>query len=129
VIISASGMATGGRVLYHLKSMAPHPRNHIVFPGFQVGGTRGAKMIGGAPEVKIFGAYVAVKATVSHLEGFSGHADAAELMLWLRGFHEAPRHTYVVHGEPAASDTLRSRIADELGWSVSVPEHGLQVTV
>jgi metallo-beta-lactamase family protein len=124
VIISASGMATGGRVLFHLKSLAPHPRNHIVFPGFQVGGTRGAKLVEGATEVKIFGEYVAVKAQVSHLEGFSGHADADGLMHWMRGFEHAPRQTFVVHGEPAASDALRLRIADELGWPVRVPEHG-----
>jgi metallo-beta-lactamase family protein len=129
VIISASGMATGGRVLHHLKAMAPNPRNHIVFPGFQVGGTRGAKLIQGATEVKIFGEYVAVKATVSHLEGFSGHADASELMQWLRGFHSPPRQTFVVHGEPQASDALRTRIADELGWKVCVPEHLSAVTV
>jgi len=127
VIISASGMATGGRVLHHLKAMAPNPRHSIVFPGFQVAGTRGAKLVEGAAEVKIFGEYVAVKAQVSHLEGFSGHADANELMLWLQGFEAAPRQTFVVHGEPAAADALRSRIADELGWAVRVPEHLSQV--
>lgn len=129
IIISASGMATGGRVLHHLKSLAPHPRNHIVFPGFQVGGTRGAKLIEGAREVKIFGDYVAVKAQVSHLEGFSGHADADGLMAWLRGFEQAPRQTFVVHGEPAASDTLRLRIADELGWPVRVPQQGSTASI
>lgn len=128
VIISASGMATGGRVLHHLKAMAPNPRHHIVFPGFQVAGTRGAKLVDGAPDVKIFGEYVAVKAEVSHLEGFSGHADADGLLRWLRGFERPPRQTFVVHGEPAASDALRSRIADQLGWRVGVPEHGSQVT-
>lgn len=128
VIISASGMATGGRVLHHLKAMAPNPRHHIVFPGFQVAGTRGAKMVEGAPDVKIFGEYVAVKAEVSHLEGFSGHADADGLLAWLRGFERPPRQTFVVHGETAASDALRSRIADQLGWRVAVPEHGAEVT-
>jgi metallo-beta-lactamase family protein len=128
VIISASGMATGGRVLHHLKAMAPNPRHHIVFPGFQVGGTRGAKLVAGDPTVKIFGEHVAVKAAVSHIEGFSGHADADELMQWLSGFHAAPRQTYVVHGEPQASDALRSRIADELGWPVRVPEHRMEVS-
>ncbi|MBK6864602.1 MAG: MBL fold metallo-hydrolase [Ideonella sp.] len=123
VIISASGMATGGRVLHHLKAMAPNPRHHIVFPGFQVAGTRGAKLVEGAREVKIFGEYVAVKAEVSHLEGFSGHADADELMQWLRGFEAAPAQTFVVHGEAHAADTLRTRIQDELGWRVRVPEH------
>ncbi len=124
VVISASGMATGGRVLHHLKAMAPNPRNAIVFPGFQVGGTRGASLIAGAREVKIHGAYVAVKAEVSHLEGFSGHADAQGLMDWLRGFDAPPDRTFVVHGEPAAADALRMRIKDELGWRVAVPEHG-----
>ncbi len=127
VVISASGMATGGRVLHHLKSMAPNPRNAIVFPGFQVGGTRGASLVGGAREVKIHGAYVAVKAEVSHLEGFSGHADADGVMEWLRGFQAPPARTFVVHGEPDAADALRVRIQDELGWRVSVPEHGSTV--
>jgi metallo-beta-lactamase family protein len=129
VIISASGMATGGRVLHHLKAMAPHPKHSIVFPGFQVAGTRGAKLVEGATEVKIFGEYVAVKAQVSHLEGFSGHADATELMHWMQGFEQAPRETFVVHGEPAAADALRSRIADELGWRVHVPGHLSQVSL
>ncbi len=124
VIISASGMATGGRVLHHLKRMLPNPRHHVVFPGFQVGGTRGAALVGGATSVKIHGEYVAVKAQVSHLAGCSGHADADGVLAWLRGFEAPPRQTYVVHGEPAAADALRLRIQDELGWQVSVPPHG-----
>jgi metallo-beta-lactamase family protein len=124
VVLAASGMATGGRVLYHLKTLAPNPRNHIVFPGFQVGGTRGATLVGGAREVKIHGEYVAVKAEVSHLEGFSGHADADGVLDWLRGFEAPPERCFVVHGEPAAADALRLRIQDELGWRVAVPEHG-----
>ena len=123
VIISASGMATGGRVLHHLQAMAPHERHHIVFPGFQVAGTRGAKLVEGAREVKIFGEYVPVRAAVSHLEGFSGHADADELMQWMRGFEAAPAQTYVVHGDPHAADALRTRVQDELGWRVRVPGH------
>jgi metallo-beta-lactamase family protein len=123
IVLSASGMATGGRVLHHLKVMAPNPKNLVIFPGFQVGGSRGAKMIAGATEVKIHGEYVPVKAQVCHLEGFSGHADAGELMDWLRHFRTPPRHTYVVHGEPEAADALRTRIKEELGWRVSVPDH------
>ncbi|MCI4430022.1 MAG: MBL fold metallo-hydrolase [Burkholderiales bacterium] len=129
VVISAAGMATGGRVLYHLKAMAPNPRNAIVFPGFQVGGTRGANLIAGAKEVKIHGEFIAVKAEVSHLEGFSGHADANELMDWLRAIDAPPEKTFVVHGEPAAADALRLRIKSELGWPVAVPEHGSSVEV
>ena len=123
VIISASGMATGGRVLHHLQAMAPHEKHHIVFPGFQVAGTRGAKLVEGAREVKIFGEYVPVRAAVSHVEGFSGHADADELLHWMRGLQHAPAQTFVVHGEPHAADTLRTRVQDELGWRVRVPGH------
>ncbi len=124
IVIAASGMATGGRVLHHLKAMVPNFRNAIVFPGFQVGGTRGAALVAGASDVKVHGEYVAVKAEVSHLEGFSGHADADGLMAWLRQLRAPPQHTFVVHGEPAAADTLRLRIQDELGWAVSAPDHG-----
>jgi metallo-beta-lactamase family protein len=124
VIISASGMATGGRVLHHLKAMAPDARHHIVFPGFQVGGSRGARLVGGEPEVKIHGEMVPVRAQVSHLEGFSGHADRIELMQWLGHLRAAPRQTFVVHGEPDAADALRLRIQGELGWHVRVPQHG-----
>jgi metallo-beta-lactamase family protein len=123
VIISASGMATGGRVLHHLKAMAPNPRHHVAFPGFQVAGTRGAKLVAGASEIKIHGEYVAVKAEVTQLDGFSGHADANGLMAWMRAFEAAPRQVFVVHGEPEAADTLRLRIKDELGWAAHVPEH------
>lgn len=129
VVISASGMATGGRVLNYLQVMAPQARHHICFAGFQVGGTRGAKMIAGAREIKIRGEYVPVSAELSHLEGFSGHADSEELMAWLRQFRRPPSQTFVVHGEPQAADALRSRIQDELGWQVRVPQHGETVEV
>jgi metallo-beta-lactamase family protein len=124
VIISASGMATGGRVLHHLKALAPDARHHNVFAGFQVAGSRGAHLVAGATEVKIHGEYVPVRAAVTHIEGFSGHADSDELMAWLRGFRKPPRQTFVVHGDPEASDALRVRIQDELGWAVRVPAHG-----
>jgi metallo-beta-lactamase family protein len=117
-------MATGGRVLHHLKAMLPVDKHHVVFAGFQVGGTRGARLVGGATEVKIHGEYVPVRAAVSQLEGFSGHADAAELMDWMRALPRPPRQCFVVHGEADAADTLRLRIQDELGWNVRVPAHG-----
>jgi metallo-beta-lactamase family protein len=129
VIISASGMATGGRVLVHLRHLAPDPRNHVVFAGFQVGGSRGARMLAGEPEIKIHGEYVPVRASVTGLEGFSGHADADELLDWLRQMPGAPRQTFVVHGEPDAADALRLRIKDQLGWAVRVPQHGETVTL
>lgn len=129
VVISASGMATGGRVLHHLVAMVPDERHHIVFPGFQVGGTRGARLIAGASEVKIHGSYVPVRAEVSHLEGFSGHADSDELMVWLGRLGRPPQRTFVVHGEPDAADALRMRIKDQLHWPVCVPQHGEQVAL
>ena len=124
VIISASGMATGGRVLHHLKHYAPDRRNTILLAGFQAGGTRGAALEAGASELKIHGEYVPVRAEVVSLGMFSAHADRDELMRWLKGFDQAPLMTFVTHGEPAASDALRHAIKDELGWPVRVPEHG-----
>ena len=125
VVISASGMATGGRVLHHLKMLAPDERNAIVFAGFQVGGSRGARLVAGERETKIHGEFVPVRATVHHLQGFSAHADRHELLQWLRALRDKPpRQTFVVHGEPDAADALRVRIKDELGWPVRVPPHG-----
>ncbi|MCB4823550.1 MBL fold metallo-hydrolase RNA specificity domain-containing protein [Roseicella aerolata] len=129
VILSASGMATGGRVLHHLKVYAPDRRNTILFSGFQAGGTRGAQMVAGAESVKIHGAHIPVRAEVDNLSMLSAHADAAEILAWLRGFAHPPRQTYVVHGEPGAADALRHRIEEELGWPCRVPEHGEQVAL
>ena len=127
VIISASGMATGGRVLHHLKHYAPDRRNTILLVGFQAGGTRGAALQAGATELKIHGEYVPVRAEVVSLGMFSAHADRDELLRWLRGFEEPPRMTFVTHGEPDASDALRHEIKERRGWPVHVPEHGERV--
>ena len=124
VIISASGMATGGRVLHHLKHFAPDPKNAILFAGFQAGGTRGAAMMSGAESIKIHGEYVPVRAEVKNLDMLSAHADADEILRWLGGFKKPPRMTFITHGEPAASDALRHRIEEELGWPCTVPDHG-----
>lgn len=124
VILSSSGMATGGRVLGHLAALAPDPRHAIVFPGFQVPGSRGARLVSGATEIKVMGRYVAVKAQVHHLEGLSGHADADGLLAWMRQMPTAPKQVMVVHGEPEASDALRIRIEDTLGWPARVPQAG-----
>jgi metallo-beta-lactamase family protein len=123
VIISASGMATGGRVLHHLKSFAPDARNTVLFVGHQAMGTRGAAMIGGAKTIKIHGRYVPIQAEVGVLDNLSAHADAAEILDWLHHFLRPPRETFVVHGEPAAADALRLRIEETLRWSVHVPEY------
>jgi len=121
VIVAASGMATGGRVLHHLKAFASDPRNTILFAGFQAGGTRGALMLGGAEAIKIHGQYVPLRAHVEQISNLSAHADADELMAWLGHFRQAPRRTFITHGEPAAADALRRRIAQELAWPCEVP--------
>jgi metallo-beta-lactamase family protein len=124
IIISASGMATGGRVLHHLKAFASDPRNMILLPGFQAAGTRGAALAAGASEIKVHGEYVPVRAEVVKMDGMSAHADYAGILQWLRGFKRAPRRTFVTHGEPAAADEMRRRIEETLGWRVSVPQDG-----
>lgn len=124
IIISASGMATGGRILHHLKVYAPDARNTILFAGFQAGGTRGAAMLAGTRKIKIHGGYYEVNAEVQNLHMLSAHADSDELMRWLRNFETAPKEAFVVHGEATASDTFRHRISEELGWSCRVPEQG-----
>lgn len=123
LIISASGMATGGRVLHHLKAFAPDPRNTILFIGFQAPGTRGWSMVNGAEAVKIHGAYVPVRAEVVLLDHLSAHADAAEILEWLGHFEVPPRQTFLTHGEPAAADALRHRIEEQLGWPCRVAEY------
>jgi metallo-beta-lactamase family protein len=124
VILSASGMATGGRVLHHLALYAGNHRNMIILTGYQAPGTRGATLASGAQSVRIHGHDVAVKAEVVQLQSASAHADAGQLLAWLRTMPQAPDQVYVVHGELGASDELRKRIKDELGWRAMVPEHG-----
>lgn len=124
VIISASGMATGGRVLHHLKAYVTDARNTVLFAGFQAGGTRGAAMLAGARKIKIHGRYWDVRAEVQNLHMLSAHADTDEVMRWLGNFAAPPTEAFIVHGEDAASDALRHRIGEELGWSARVPEQG-----
>lgn len=123
IIISASGMATGGRVLHHIEAFGPDPRNAIVLSGYQAGGTRGAALAGGARTLRMFGREIPINAEVVQLAGFSGHADADELLAWMRTAPAEPRMVYVTHGEPDASDVLRARIQHELGWHARAPEH------
>jgi metallo-beta-lactamase family protein len=122
IVISASGMLTGGRILHHLASFAPEKKNAIVLSGFQAGGTRGAALVRGERTLRIFGRAIPIRAEVVQLEGLSGHADADELFAWM-GQAQAPQMTYITHGEPDAADALRFRIDHELGWNVRVPEH------
>jgi metallo-beta-lactamase family protein len=124
VILSASGMATGGRVLHHLAHYLPDHRNMVILTGYQAPGTRGATLASGNGLVRIHGQDVAVNAEVVQLQSSSAHADASQLLDWLKHMPQAPDQVYVVHGEPESSDALRQRIERELKWRVVVPEHG-----
>jgi metallo-beta-lactamase family protein len=127
IIVSASGMATGGRVLHHLVAFAPNPNNAIVLSGYQAGGTRGASLAAGAKTIRIYGQDVAVNAEVVQLAAASAHADADEVLAWLRAAPRPPRKVFVTHGEPDAAEALRVRIDHELGWNAHVPEYREQV--
>ena len=120
IIISASGMATGGRILHHLKARLPDPTTTVLLVGFQAEGTRGRALQDGAAEVKIQGSVVPVKAKIVALDGLSAHADRDEILRWLAGFARPPRQTYIVHGEPVQADSLARTIYARLGWRVRV---------
>jgi metallo-beta-lactamase family protein len=127
IIISASGMASGGRVVHHLARLAPQSRNAVVLVGFQAPGTRGRMLADGARQLKVLGSYVPVRAEVVDLDAYSVHADQQELLGWLRTATAPPDAVYVVHGEPIASATLRDRIAERHGWPAVVPRHAERV--
>jgi metallo-beta-lactamase family protein len=129
IVVSASGMATGGRVVHHLKHQLPQARNTVVLTGYQAAGTRGRALAEGARELKIHGTYVRVRADIVMADEFSVHADVAELLDWLRRLPAAPRNIYVVHGEIDAARAFAGRVDDELGWSAVVPRFGERVVV
>ncbi len=124
IVISASGMCTGGRVLHHLQRFLPDERSTILFVGYQAAGTRGRSLVDGADELKLLGQYVPVRARIVQLDGLSAHADYAELLDWLRASQLAPRSVFVTHGETAASDAFRRRVQETFNWKVRVPEVG-----
>ena len=129
IIVSASGMATGGRVLHHLKAALPDTRNTVLLVGFQAEGTRGRRLVNGEKTLRIHGMNVEVNARVEQLESMSAHADSREIMRWLRGFKAPPKRTFLVHGEPSAMEALRGTIVKELGWNVHMPEWRETVTL
>ena len=129
VIISSSGMVTGGRIQHHLAQRLPDPRNTVVFIGFQAPGTRGFSIKSGAPEVKIYGEIVPIRAEIAVFEQFSDHADTPELLEWLHTFSGKPAYTYLVHGDIEAASQLRERMSRELGWNVQVAEWMQKVQV
>ena len=129
IIVSSSGMVTGGRVLHHLMQRLPDPKNLVLFIGFQAPGTRGFTIKNGAPTVKMFGQEVPIRAQIAALEQFSDHADTPELLEWLHTFKHAPKQTFLVHGEPAAATQLRSAMIEALRWNVQVATYLQKVMV
>ena len=124
IIISASGMLTGGRVLHHIEAYGGDPRNTVVLSGYQAGGTRGATLAAGTRDLRIYGRDVHIRAEVVQLEGYSAHADADAIIRWMRTAPKAPRMTYITHGEPESATAFRGMIEDSLGWRCHVPSHG-----
>lgn len=122
IIVSASGMACGGRVLHHIKAFGSNHRNVILFTGFQAAGTRGAKILRGDTVVKIHGSYIPINAKIEYLSNLSSHADASELIQWLSHFRQPPREVFITHGEPDAADALRIKTQETYGWNCTIPE-------
>ena len=129
IIISASGMATGGRILHHLKLRLPHARNTVIFVGYQAVGTKGRRLVEGEPEVKIHGEWIPVKAHVSQISGLSAHADAGELTVWLSRRESEPEAVYLIHGEYEAQQALAARLNKEFGWEPEIPELGDSIEI
>ncbi|PIZ04407.1 MAG: MBL fold metallo-hydrolase, partial [Gammaproteobacteria bacterium CG_4_10_14_0_8_um_filter_38_16] len=123
IIISASGMMTGGRILHHLKVFAPDSKNTILMTGYQAGGTRGAKMLAGEKETKIHGKMIPVKAQLDYLSNLSAHADYKEIIIWLKQFQHAPRKVFITHGEQAGALGLKNQIESHLGWLCEIPDY------
>jgi metallo-beta-lactamase family protein len=127
IILSASGMATGGRILHHLAAYLPDPKNAVLFAGFQAPGTRGRALVDGATSVRIHGEEIPVRAEILCTDTLSAHADADELVTWTARIQPAPRTTFITHGEPDASSALAQRLREELGHEVEIPEMGQRV--
>jgi metallo-beta-lactamase family protein len=129
IIVAGSGMATGGRILHHLKRLLPDPKTTVLFVGYQAAGTRGRLLKDGATEMKMLGVTVPVRAQIMLSDAYSAHADREEILRWLGGFKQPPEMTYVVHGEPEAATGLRDAITSRLGWRAAVAEDGQRVTL
>ena len=129
IVISASGMATGGRILHHLRRFLPEERNRVLFVGYQAAGTRGRSLVDGTDEIKIHGRYVPVRARIEQVHGLSAHADYRELLAWMGESELSPRRVFVTHGEPSAADAFRRRLEDTFGWNAVVPEDGSSWTL
>jgi metallo-beta-lactamase family protein len=124
VIISASGMMTGGRVLHHALRLVPDPETTVVFVGYQAAGTVGRRILDGEPEVKILGNWIPVRCRIAKIGGFSAHADWREVLRWLEGLPAGPQRTFLTHGEPEAANAMAGHIQKRFGWEVHVPRYG-----
>jgi metallo-beta-lactamase family protein len=124
VVISSSGMATGGRVLHHLAAVLPDQRNTVLFVGYQAAGTRGRQLVEGAREVRIHGRSIAVNASIAKIDSMSAHADRGEILRWLGTLASAPRRICLVHGEPGPMDALKALLHERLSWDPYTPAHG-----
>jgi metallo-beta-lactamase family protein len=124
IIVAGSGMATGGRVVHHIKAFGGAARNAILFAGFQAAATLGRRLVDGERQVKIHGAWMEIRAEIANLQMLSAHADRDELLRWADGFRSPPERAFVVHGEPTGSLALADGLKSNLGWSVSVPQLG-----
>jgi metallo-beta-lactamase family protein len=129
IVISSSGMATGGRVLHHMAAALPDTRNTILFVGFQAAGTRGRSLVDGAKTVRLHGQAVAVNAEIARIDSMSAHADRSEIVRWLRTFPQPPSRLCLVHGEPGPMDSLKEKIERELRWNVHTPQHQERLTI
>lgn len=123
IIISASGMATGGRVLHHLFHHLPDEKNGVIFVGYQAEGTRGRRLLEGEPEIRIYGREVPVKAKIYQIDGLSAHADQNELMDWAEGFIEKPKIVFIIHGEEKSASILGQKLQEEMGWRTILPQY------
>ncbi len=122
-------MATGGRILHHLKHRLPDRRNVVLLAGYQAEGTRGRLLLEGATHLKMFGEEVPVHARIRFVDGFSAHAGESELLRWLGGLHKAPQRLFLVHGEPDQATALQAAIRERFGWSAEIAEYGRSVTL
>jgi metallo-beta-lactamase family protein len=129
IVISSSGMATGGRVLHHMAAALPDPRHTVLFVGFQAAGTRGRLLVDGAREVKIHGRYIPVAARITKIDSMSAHADRNEITRWLATLPKPPHRLCLVHGEPGPMDALRALVTDRFGWVPHMPAHGERIEV
>jgi metallo-beta-lactamase family protein len=129
IVISSSGMATGGRVLHHLAAALPDPKNTVLFVGYQAAGTRGRKLVDGASEVKIHGQEIAVAARIAKIDSMSAHADRGEILKWLGTIPARPGRLCLVHGEPAPMDALKALVKERLGWDAQAPAHGETIVI